>query len=239
MRALYKATLLLAVGALWVGIGASLRAATPIFDNSVNDLVHQFDPGTLEVGDEITLGGTERYLTHFDFEYWSVTANPDHVTFAGTVQARVRFYVNDGTPFNGYATPGFKFYDSGWFDSFPATDQDPFRGTIGFNAGSDFPSGGLFIPADHMTWSVQFQGLGLGDQVGLDLYSPPVVGAEVGDFGDYWQNNGTSWSLLTNTVPMDFAARMYAQVPEPSAVTLSIIGGLGILTLVRRLRRQE
>jgi hypothetical protein len=88
-----------------------------------------------------------------------------------------------------------------------------------------------------MTWSVQFQGMTLADSVGVDIYSPPTAG---GDYPDYWQNNG-GWTLLTNVVPMDFAARFEANatVPEPATLTLSILGGLGILTLARRLRRKE
>jgi hypothetical protein len=87
-----------------------------------------------------------------------------------------------------------------------------------------------------MTWSVQFQGMGATDTVGVDIYSAPVVGQ---DYPDYWQNNG-GWTLLTNTVrPMDFAARMEATVPEPSTLTLSILGGLSLLVLTRRLRRRE
>ena len=79
--------------------------------------------------------------------------------------------------------------------------------------------------------------MGAGDSVGVDLYSPPVVGSEVGDFGDYWQYNG-GWTLLTNSIgPMDFGAVM--QTPEPSSLTLSILGGLGILIAARRFRRKE
>ena len=74
------------------------------------------------------------------------------------------------------------------------------------------------------------------DSVGVDLYSPPVVGA---DYPDYWQNDGTGWTLMTNSPPMDFAARMEATVPEPSTMALSVCGGLGLLILARRLRRKE
>jgi len=93
-----------------------------------------------------------------------------------------------------------------------------------------------------MTWSIQFSGMGATDAVGVDIYGPPTVGQA---YGDYWQNDGTVLSpslvLLTNTVPMDFAAQMYANqnIPEPSVLVLSLAGGLGILTLVRRLRRRE
>jgi hypothetical protein len=68
MRTLYKTTLFLAFGALCMGVGASVRAATIIFNNSTNDLVARFNAGTNEVGDEILLAGTERYLWRFSFE---------------------------------------------------------------------------------------------------------------------------------------------------------------------------
>lgn len=244
MKTLYKTALFLALGALCMGIGTPLRAAT-IFDNSVNDLQHRWSPAplTLEVGDQITLAGTERYLTRFDFEYWATTA--DHISFAGSVEARVRFYLNNGTQFNGYSSPSDNFFDSGWFGGFGPTDGYPNRATIFFTEGTDFPSGGLFIPTasdNMMTWSVQFQGMGIDDTVGLDLYSPPVTGYGQ-DYPDYWQNNEGSigWTLQTNSYPMDFAARFFANqtIPEPSTVTLSILGGLGILTLASRLRRKE
>jgi len=208
-----------------------LQSAT-IFDNSVNDLVTQFSPGTLEVGDQIVLASTERYLTDFRFEYWGTSSG---ASFAGAVQARVRFYENNGPLFNGYYAPGSVFYDSGWFGGFDAINDYPGRATINFSQGTDFPDGGLFIPADEITWTIQFQGMGTGDEVGVDIYSPAVVG---GDYDDYWEYNG-GWTLLTNTVPMDFAAVMYANatIPEPSSLALSLLGGLGILTFARRLRR--
>jgi hypothetical protein len=223
MKTLYKTALFLALGALCMGIGTPLRAAT-IFDNSVNDLTYRFNPGTLEVGDQIVLAGTERYLTYFSFEYWGI--NTTHPTYfdSTTIEARVRFYENTGDLYHGYATPSpTSLYDSDWFPVVSPTE----RSTFVFTEGVDFSYGGRFIPTDEITWSVQFQGMGTDDTVGVDLYSPPVTGSEVGDFGDYWQNNGTSWTLLTNSVPMDFAARFFANqtIPEPSTVTLSILGG--------------
>jgi hypothetical protein len=242
MRKSFRMNGLLILAALWVSFSLPLRADDPvggywgicIYSNSINDLRIRFDPGTREVGDQIVLGSTERYLTYFDFEYWG-SNSLSLTTFAGDVQARVRFYLNDGTPYNGYATPGYQFYDSGWFGGLYPTDQYPFRQTIYFTAGgagTDFGTG-LWIPGDGLTWSVQFQGMGATDGVGVDLYSPPTVGQ---DYPDYWQNDGSGWTLLTNTVPMDFGARMYG-VPEPSAFALLLVGGLGILTLARRLRR--
>jgi hypothetical protein len=208
------------IGALSLGATLSLRAAI-IFDNSVNDLLTRFDPGTTEVGDEILLAGTEQYLTGFSFEFWGVNAvHPNR--FDGAVEARVRFYENNGPlvpPDNGYASPGTVLYDSNWFSVGSLTA----RSTFVFIEGLDFPSGGLFIPTSDMTWSVQFRGMGMNDHVGVDIYSPPVVGV---DYPDYWADDG-GWALLTNTVPMNFAARMEASetgvvLPRPRlGLTLS------------------
>src|SRR5664279_1140872 len=127
-----KQSFCLIVGLLWMGLAVPLRAAV-IFDNSVNDLVTRFAPGTNEVGDEIILAGTERYLTNFQFEFWG-TNTADPTAFAGPVQARVRFYENNGTNFNGYPSPGSEFYDSGWFSIAPTP-----RSTEVFTLGTDFP----------------------------------------------------------------------------------------------------
>jgi hypothetical protein len=202
--------------------------STAIFANSVNDLGIRFNPGTNQVGDEIILAGTQRYLTRFDFEYWGTnTANPN--AFSSTVQARVTFYQNNGALYHGYSSPGSIFFQSSWFNVTPTV-----RSTIYFWSGTDFPANGLYIPVNDMTWSVQFQGMGATDSVGVDLYSPPVVGS---DYPDYWEIDNGNWTLLTNSVPVDFGARFYADVPEPSSLILSLVGGLGALTLARRLRR--
>jgi hypothetical protein len=215
--------------------GATLQlSGATIYDNSVNDLNLRFNPGTFQVGNEITLAGSERILTNFSFEFWGTnTASPGNVTFAGSVMAEVRFYLNDGTNFNGYATPGTMFYDSGLF----AVTTPTARSTFNFTAPSDF-GGGLLIPASTITWTVQFSGMGGTDSVGLDLYSPPVVGS---NFSDYWENQGNGWALKTNSLSssMSFASRFEATVPEPSALALSLLGGFGLFIAAGRLRRKR
>ncbi len=231
MRTLLKLNVFLIASVVGMLLAGSLQAAV-IYANSTNDLVTRFNPGTTEVGDQIMLAGTERMLTLFSFEFWGTnTASP--TSFAGTIQARVRFYENNGDLFSGYVAPGTNFFDSGWFS---VPNPTP-RSTFVFTAGSDFPSWGLFIPADEMTWSVEFSGMGGTDSVGVDLYSPPTVGQ---NYDDYWSYSGSSWTLQTNSVAtMSFGAYMEAVVPEPSTVTLSIMGGLGMLLLRRRLRREK
>ena len=197
-----------------------------IYNNSTNDLGTRFNPGNLEVGDEIGLAGNERFLQEFRFEYWGTnTANP--LAFSGTIQAQVKIYLNDGLPFNGYLTPFTVLYDSGLFSVPTPTD----RSTFIFAAGSDFPAGGLFLGPGpggelltNLTFSIRFTGMDPTDTVGLDLYSPPTVG---GNFSDYWEFNGGSWSLQTNLVPVNFAAT-FSATPEPSVFALAAFGALGL-----------
>lgn len=224
------------VGIIWrlnVGLAAflslSASAATTIYDNSVNDLATRYDPGTLQVGNQIQLAGTDRLLTTFSFEFYGLASGPN---FAGSpVTAEVRFYENTGPLFNGYPTPSSTpFYDSGLF----LVGGPTARSTMVFTAGSDFPSGGLFIPASDITWTVQFSNMGAGDQLGLDLYGPPVVG---NSFNDIWSYNSFSgWQLTTNSTGNNvFAARF--EVPEPASLALLALGGLGFLYTGWRARR--
>jgi hypothetical protein len=210
-----------------------LSAAT-IYDNSTTDLSTRFDPGTSQVGNEILLAGTDRYLTGFSFEYWELN------TSGSQVQADVQFYLNNGTLFNGYAMPGStSFFDSGWFNV-SATDRSTENLSV-----ADFPSDlPLFLPLangeSNMTWTVQFRGMQTGlDSAGVDLYGPPTVGSA---YGDYWQKTGlNTWALMNNSafpsLASDFAAVM--TVPEPSSMALSVLGGMGLLIMVRRFRRKE
>jgi hypothetical protein len=223
-----------AVGGLLTGTGVPVWAQQVIYNDSTNDLVTRFNPGTYQVGNEIILAGDARYLTTFSFEFFG-TNTASLTSFSQPITCTLTFYqMNPSVLYNGYPTPGTSFFSESF--SVPSPTD---RSTFVFTAGVDFPSGGLFIPTSDMTWTVQFEGMGATDTVGVDLYFPATVGQ---NYGDYWQNDGTllspSWVLLTNTVPMGFGAYMEA-VPEPSNFVLPLAGGLGILSLVRRLRRKE
>ncbi len=238
---------LLRIRTLWLAAAITLSnvmpsVAVPIYRNSTNDLSIRFNPGTFQVGDEIrfTNSPMPTYVTNFSFEYWGTNSSGSSL-FGGSVQARVRFYLNDGSPFNGYATPGTMFYDSGWFGGFGPTS----RSTLIFDSPGDFGTG-LFLPGSDITWTVQFQGMGGNDSVGLDLYSPPTVGQSVPGAGfeqDYWINIGGSWQLntATNNPPFNFGATFdatFQPIPEPGAIGFSILGGLGLLAVARRIRRK-
>ncbi|MBN2506720.1 MAG: immunoglobulin domain-containing protein [Verrucomicrobia bacterium] len=191
--------------------------STLAYDNSVKDLTNRFNPGLAEVGDEIILDGTARQAQQFVFEYWG--ANSGQPAFVGTVQARVRFYANDGAPYNGYPTPGTVLYDSG---DFPVDATE--RATLiidDFTSDAAVPLAGP-LP-DQFTWSVQFSGLDATDSAGLDLFSPPVIGST---FPDYWERAGTDWTLKTNaTIAVDFAAQITAIDPSRTCVALPDLTG--------------
>ena len=241
MKKLINVGFLMTIVALWAGSAVPLSAQTVIFNNTANDLVTRFNPGTTEVGNEIMLApGTPRFLTDFSFELWGTnTASPGNESFAGPVRAELRFYVNNGALSSGVPSPGATpFYDSGPLSLASIGLTPTARRTLVFTAGTDFPSAGLLIPTSDMTWTIQFEGMGSTDSVGVDLYYPATVGQT---YGDYWAYNGTSWSLETNSlVPLSsFGASMTATVPEPSTLSLSLLGGIGVLALARRLRRKD
>ena len=101
MRAVTGVSAVLVIAVVWAAWVSPLLADSWIYDNSVNDLVTRFEPGTLEVGDQIVFFGPERYLTRFDFEYWGTnTAHP--ASFSGAVEARVRFYAARGEGTGGW-----------------------------------------------------------------------------------------------------------------------------------------
>ena len=237
MKTLIRVSFLLTIMALWAGSAVPLSAQTVIYNNTTNDLMARFNPGTTQVGNEIVLPpSSPGFLTDFSFEFWGTnTASPGNVSFAGPVTAEVRFYVNNGAPFNRYSSPGTMFFDSGPISLASIGARPTARDILAFTAGPDFPSSGLIIPTYDITWTVQFAGMGATDSVGVDLYSPATVGQT---YGDYWAYNGTSWALETNSIPTSFGAYMAATVPEPSTLSLSLLGGAGILALARRLRRK-
>lgn len=226
------------VAVLALGV-SSVQANTFMYNNSTNDLVVRFNPGELEVGDEINFGsGTPRILDSFSFEYYALNATGGEL--AGAPMAQVRFYANNGPDFNGYPTPGTVLYNSALF-SVPTTPTE--RSTFVFSSGSDWGSAGLDLTGyDIITWSVQFTGLGNGDEIGLDLYDPPVVGSSS---RDYWEFDG-SWSLKEQLIPgsqeyrkMNFASVFIGKrVPDGGATVMLLGASLTALAFVSR-RRQR
>jgi hypothetical protein len=191
-----------------------------------------------QLGNEVSLAGTDRYLVGFGFEYYGVNLTV-------SAQARVRFYANDGpVGGSGYPTPGSLLFDSGYFAIQNPGNTDN-RGTMNFYP-SDFVTGVATpltqVLPDTLIWTVDFSGVNTNNNewVGLSLYGPPTVG---NSWTDYWQNQGTAfapdWKLLVNPFgPVTFAAQ-FSAVPEPSSVALLLLGTAGLGGVIWRRRRQR
>jgi hypothetical protein len=238
MKKLSRLSSLLIIATLWAGSALPLLSQTVLYNNTTNDLVTRFNPGATQVGNEVLLANnTQGLLTDFSFEFWGTnTLAPNNASFAGPVSVEVRMFRNDGPLFNGYASPGTRFFDSGPILLSSINAGPTARGTLVFGSLlGDFPLLGLTLPASDITWTVQFTGMAPTDSVGLDLYYPPTVGQS---YADYWSYNGISWTLQTNSIVPLSSFGAYFAVPEPSSLSLSLLGGLGILALVRGLRRK-
>ena len=137
---------------------------------------------------------------------------------------------NDGPDFNSEATPGTVLWSSpvygGLINSYTA------RSTLNFNT-LDFGTG-VVLP-ETFTWSVQFGNLAANDEIGLDIYDPPVVGSSL---PDYWIDAGSGWELKEALVdpqnnPINFAAR-FTTVPEPTTFALALLSGAVLVACQRR-----
>ncbi len=180
-----------------------------------------------QIGEQVWLGPTvPEYLTSFSFEYYS--PGPA-LTYSGSVQMDVRLYANDGTPFNGYATPGTILFDSGNFAlANPWSVNGTNSGTVVFQL-SDLLSGttplnqNLSMPTN-FTFSVTVSGMSGGDAVGLPIFGePPQVGWNA---GDYWYDVSGNWQLLTNRTHCLWRAIFGPNHPH-SGANGSLLGSAG------------
>lgn len=236
----------LVAGAAMVVAGSVAVRADVLYQNNTTqtgNILTGFVNGQ-QIGEEIWLGVlTPEYLTNFSFEYYS----PD-ASWSGTVSADVRFYMNDGTPTNGFYTPNTPFYDSGNI-AFP----NPLASTGGLTNSlvADFALSDLLFPPiggsgldpnmalpTNFTFTVTFSGLTGTESVGLPIFQPPTVGA---NFGDYWYDASGNWELLTNSVPVAFGAVFNGSptpTPEPTVLGLAALGGAALALFARRRQRR-
>ncbi len=211
--------------ALTPALCSQLSHAEVIYRNATGDLLTTLLPGTREVGDEIGLAGVNRNLTNFTFQY---TAN-----YTGTISGQLRFYRNDGP----LGAPGTSFFTSVVFNLDSATFNGNHTLIFDNQPGGDFPVGGLFIPTNSFTWTIQFSNLGTQTtNIGPSFYSPVTVG---NNHNTYWDNtNGTpsGWVLKFNgNGTNDFGAQLES-IPEPSTFVLGLLGSLLGWGLLRRSR---
>jgi hypothetical protein len=190
------------------------------------------------LGNQIYFGNTFT-LTNFTFEYYTTNA-----TFSGNVGVDLKFYKNDGPLFGGNAMPGTLVYDSGLYSN-PSNGGKLLSGGPGTNGfhtisydTSDF--GNVFSNVTTFTFVLTFSNLVGADDMELPLArATNMLGRS---FGDYWLQTGSSWQLLTNTVAPGNAFVVSlggTVVPEPSVITLSIVGGVLMVFGIYRVRKNN
>jgi hypothetical protein len=202
-------------------IAAASVAFGLLATTSANANVYQAVPGgnfafstASEYGDEILLGGTDRFLTGFSFEY---TAN-----FGAAAGGAFSIYAQDGVPISGVASPGSLLY---------TTAFDVVNGGGVVNVAFD---GSTSIP-DRLTYTVQFSGVGGANTAGLIADATVTEGSSGNDF---WLKTGpgaNDWELQNfgAAAEANFVATVTA-VPEPGTVALMLLGVGGLAFAIRR-----
>ena len=142
-----------------------------VWDSTVGNAGQAIDIGQIELGQELTLVGSERFPSRFVVKYWATNATQEE--FAGQVTAQVRFYRNDGPVVpSGQGAPGTLFYESSPFSISPTNqgmiDIEEFALSAVLPLQAPLP--------DTFTWTVQFSGLGSNDAAGLTMEGIPTVG---------------------------------------------------------------
>ena len=199
-----------------------LFADTIVYNNTTTDtgdtLTYSVGPYT-EIGDQIQLGGTDRYATTATVQFYN---NGDS---AGTFDATLTL-LNVGSPvgsvIGNYTVTGI---------------SAPLGGVSGFNV--NFTGLNTTVPND-LVFAVSVGNETRGVNMGLDLFEPPTVGSSDNTF--LVVSNGTYSTLATDDENVFFelqATTAPTGVPEPSTMvtfaTALII--LATLLFIRRARR--
>jgi hypothetical protein len=185
---------------LSLGLVPASRADEVVYDNTANAYNNLFFPSLLEYGDQVSLGGTGRTVTEFQFEYLGDFPPEQEATVV------VRLYDNDGPnpyPTGDFSQPGTLAYES-----------EPVRIYPGYNV---LALRGLSVTVSNsITWSVKFGGLTdvPRSRAGLTHYDAPNVGFS---YDDFWMKTTKGWQLFSfqGNPPSNFAARIIAAPETP------------------------
>jgi hypothetical protein len=131
------------------------------------------------IGDQITLGGTQRQLSDLQFNYFLSASS-------GNETAQISLFENTGAGGSPAATP---FYTSGLID-LASRGAGQFRGDVNGISGFTLP--------ENFTYAIAFNGIDGAEQAGIEFYNgnngAPPNGFDVGSsFDDHWVNTTGGW----------------------------------------------
>lgn len=214
MLSLRVLTLALAAAAIF---GPPASAATVYNNTSIDTFVTYFysPSGTEQIGDIVTLGGTERLLTAVSVQFFNSSAT------SGSFDATLRFYDS------AVGGPVGAQIGSSYASTANAINGQDIRTVAFTNLGLEVPS----------TFAFTVQVLNAGSlNLGLNAFDPPTVGSSVNTS----LVTGTAGSLTVASTGAGLG-NLYFQasavaVPEPSALWL---GSMGALTALHHARRRN
>jgi len=186
----------------------TLVFSTTVYNNTTNPLsLNLYSAAGVQIGDEVTLEGSERLVTEFMFGYGNLNGN-------GNETAHIRFYLNDGQS----GQPGSLLLDLGVYP-------------LGIVALGDLTIDGLsiLIPGDTFTWTVEW-GFEGGISPYFPLYNPPTTGSTK----NYLWDKGQVFPWVKNYEGKGYhlKAQIEAEpfpVPEPGIL---ILLGLSMISIV-------
>jgi hypothetical protein len=203
------------IAALLVGLvaTASLHAA-PVYDNTTTDTLQTVSYSAnafTEIGDRITLGGTERHVDTATAEFFNGGSD------AGSFAATLRFYdAASGNPGVGGLLASFTV----------AVGAIDAGGILDVN----WSLGGLLLP-DDVVFTVAISRVSAGLDLGLNLFEPPTVGSSDNKF--FIARNDGGFTQATTGLDLDnvfFRLDVAGStVPEPGSLALLSLAGLSLL----------
>jgi len=180
-------------------------------------------PSGTQIGDEVILSGSSRWVTGFSFDYWAQGLPAD-------ATGQVTFYDTTGGTLSSSSSI---LWQSSAFSLVNTADLGNAVGQVASWTQADLNGG--FAATSDLAWVVKFT----YSSGAVDLFYSGLTPTVGGNYADYWRNNGTGWQLYA--APTDspesagnYVATIWASVPEPTTFALFGIGGVAGMFLIRR-----
>jgi hypothetical protein len=215
-------------------LGASTSAAI-IYDNTETfQGIATSEPNGTEIGDVVVFGGSDRFLTSFQFEYF-LGGNT-----GGNEMAQVFLRAMDGPHIGAGANlPGTLFWSSSTFNiesGYHTINIDGLNTTVGGSVAWTVVFSGL--EAHPETAAADDEAAGLLFYLDSDTQggsNPTFLDPTLGNQQHYTIRRGSdgTWELLNHPGVVDNLGARFTAIPEPGTLAI-LLGGLATLGLVRR-----